>query len=115
MNTLLVQASRILSEYSDNLGFVISPKISRIDISSIRFIKIAENRIFIILITFKNLVLTGAVETSEYFSQNTLDEAAGFINRNFRGKNLIFIRNYLLEQMPKFRVQFSDAIQNRQK
>ena len=110
LNTMLVQASRLLSEYSDNLGFVISPKISRINLNSIRFIKVAENRIFIILITLKNLVLTGVVDTSEYFSQNTLDEAARFINRNFSGKNLIFIRNYLLEQMPRYRVQFSDAI-----
>ena len=110
LSSLLIQASRTLSEYSDNLGFVISPKISRIDLSTIRFIKIAENRIFIMLVTFKHLVLTGAVETSEYFTQNDLDAAARFINRNFHGKNLIYIRNYILEQMPRYRIQFADAI-----
>lgn len=110
LSSLLIQASRILSEYSDNLGFVLSPKISRVELQHLRFIKITENRIFIMLVTFNNLALTGAVDTSEYFTQTALDDAARFINRNFRGKNLIHIRDYLLERMPGTPARHSDAV-----
>jgi heat-inducible transcriptional repressor len=38
IDALLNKTSRILSEYSDNMGFVISPRVSRLDFRHLRFI-----------------------------------------------------------------------------
>ncbi len=109
-HSLLVQASRTLSEYSENLGFVISPRISRIQFKYLRLIKIAEEKVMIILVTTFNLVLTEVVETSTYFTQNELDRASRFINEKFRGKNLLFVHDYLTKEVPSYRIKFEDLL-----
>lgn len=109
-NSLLSQVSKILAEYSDNLGFVISPRISRINFYHLRFIKISEQKVMIILITIFNLVLTEIVESSTYFTQVELDKASEYINKSFRGKNLFFVRNYLLHELPKYKLRYENII-----
>jgi heat-inducible transcriptional repressor len=109
-HSLLVQASRTLSQYSDNLGFVISPRISRIQFKYLRLIKISEEKVMIILVTTFNLVLTEIVETGTYFSQLELDRASRFINEKFSGKNLLFVHDYLIKEVPSYRIKFEDLI-----
>lgn len=109
-HSLLVQASRILSQYSDNLGFVISPRISRIQFKYLRLIKISEEKVMIILVTIFNLVLTEVVGTSTYFTQHELDRASRFINEKFGEKNLLFVHDYLTKEVPSYRMKFEDLL-----
>lgn len=109
-NVLLSQVSRILADHSDNLGFVLSPRISRIEFRHIRFIKVSEFKIMIILITTSNLVINEFFQTNIYFTQLELDKASQYINQNFRGKNLSFVRDYLFQELPKFKVRYESLI-----
>jgi heat-inducible transcriptional repressor len=111
-HSLLARVSQILSEESNNLGFVISPRVSKIAFNHLRFIKVAENKVMIIILTTFNLILNEIVETSQYFTQPELDEASDFINTSFRGKNLIFVREYLLRELPRYRQRY-EAVANR--
>jgi heat-inducible transcriptional repressor len=110
--SLLNNVSHILSEYSDNLGFVLSPSISRVNFRHLRFIKIAEEKVMIILITTSNLVLNEIVETRNYFTQVELDKASHYINENFRSKNLIFVRDFISREIPAFKVRYENIIRN---
>ncbi|MFQ6039038.1 MAG: heat-inducible transcription repressor HrcA, partial [Candidatus Aminicenantales bacterium] len=87
-HSYLNEISRLLSEYSDNLGFVISPRISKVNFRHIRLIKIGEEKIMIILITTFNQVLTEIVDSKSCFTQMELDRASMYVNENFKGKNL---------------------------
>ncbi|MDH4257422.1 MAG: heat-inducible transcriptional repressor HrcA [Candidatus Aminicenantes bacterium] len=109
-NVLLSQVSKILAEHSDNLGFVLSPRISRIDFRHIRFIKVSEFKVMIILITTSNFVINEFFQTNIYFTQLELEKASQYINQNFRGKNLSFVRDYLLQELPKFKVRYESLI-----
>ena len=109
LKSLLHQASRVLAEHSDSLGFVLSPRISKINLHHIRFIKIAENKIMIILLTSFNMVLTEIVASDAYFDQLELDRASHYINQNFHGKNLLSVRDYLLAELPKYQSRFESA------
>jgi len=109
-DSLFVQASRTLSQHSDNLGFVISPRISRIQFKYLRLIKISEEKVMIILVTTFNLVLTEVVDTGTYFAQHELDSASRFINEKFRGKNLLFVHDYLTKEVPSYRMKFEDLL-----
>ncbi len=111
-NSLLDNVSHILSEYSDNLGFVLSPRVSTVNFRHIRFIKVSEEKIMVILITTFNLVLTEIVETKSYFTQAELDSASHYINENFRGKNLSFVRDLLLREIPMYKKRYESIIQN---
>lgn len=108
--SLLAHVSGILAEGSDSLGFVLSPRISKINFQHLRFIRIAENKAMVILISTFNIVLTEIVQTDHYFTQLELDKAAQYINQNFRGKNLLSVRDYLLKELPHYRVKYENAI-----
>lgn len=110
-NALLSHVSKILAEFSDNLGFVLSPRISRINFHHLRFIKISEQKVMIILITSSNLVITEIAETNIYFTQLELDKVSDYINAHFRGKNLLFIRDYLLYELPHYKLKYESIIQ----
>jgi heat-inducible transcriptional repressor len=108
--SLLVNASRTLSQHSDNLGFVISPRISKIQFKYLRLIKISEEKVMVILVTTFNLVLTEVVNTNTYFTQHELDRASRFINEQFRGKNLSFVHDYLIKEVPSYKLKFEDLL-----
>ena len=109
-NSLLNQVSKVLAEQSDNLGFVLSPRISKINFSHIRFIKISEYKVMIILITTSNFVLNEIFQLNTYFTQLELDRASQYINQNFSGQNMFIIRDYLLKELPKFKIRYEDII-----
>jgi len=110
-NSLLSQVSKTLSDYTDNLGFVISPSISKVNFRHLRFIKISEEKVMIILVTTSKLVLTEVVKAKDYYTQVELDNSSRYINENFRGKSLFNAQEYLLREVPKFKMRFEDIIQ----
>lgn len=109
-NSLFVHASKVLADYSDNLGFVISPRLTNINFSHLRLIKISEEKILIILVSTFNLPLTEVIKTKTYFTQIELDRASRYINENFRGKNLSIVCDYLLKEIPKYRMRFENIV-----
>jgi len=109
LNSLLHQTSRLLADQSDSLGFVLLPRISKIHFHHVRFSRIAENKVMIILITSFNLVLTEILSPEALFTQVELDRASQYINENFHGKNLLFVRDYLLGDLPKYKFKFEQA------
>jgi len=106
---LLHQASRVLSEQSDSLGFVIQPRISRIRFHHIRFIQIAPGKVMIILMTPFHLVLTEIVPTETAFDQPELDRASQYINANFSGRTLSQTRDRIMEDLGKSTSKFEQA------
>ncbi|MCX7974826.1 MAG: heat-inducible transcriptional repressor HrcA [Candidatus Aminicenantes bacterium] len=110
LDSLFFQASRVLAEHSHNLGFVLSPPLSKLIFHHLRFLLISENRVLIILTTANNLVFTDIVQTEEKFTQSELDRAAFYINQNFRFRNLVFVRDYLLRELPRVRWKYEDLL-----
>ncbi len=110
LEALFFQASRLLAEQSNNLGFVLSPPLSKIFFHHLRFLLLGENRILVILTTANNLVLTEIVRTEESFTQTELDRAALYINQNFRYRNLAAVRDYLLQELPYMRWSYENLL-----
>lgn len=110
LDSLLLQVSRTLADHSDNLGFVITPRLSQVHFRNLRFLKVAENRIMVILVTSSQMVLTRIVESQSSFTQVELDRAGQYINQSFRGKNLASVRDFLAQELPKYRLKYEDII-----
>jgi heat-inducible transcriptional repressor len=109
LNSILQQTSRLLADQSDSLGFVLSPRLSKIHFHHVRLIKIAENKIMIILVTAFNLVLTEIISTDPPFAQAELDRSSQYINQNFNGKTLVAVRDYLVDELPKYKFRFEQV------
>jgi len=105
INSIMTKTSRILSEYSDNIGFVISPKGSCLNFKHLRFIKIEANKVLVILVTTANLVINEILDVESYFTQSELDNASRYLNDNFAGKNLQFVRDFLVREVPRYKLR----------
>ncbi len=109
LSALLDGASRLLADGSDSVGFVLSPRVSRIDFQHLRFVKIGEAKVMVILVTTFNMVLTEIVAAESDFAQPELDRASQYINQNFAGKSLAAVRDVLLRELPRAKSQFDQA------
>ena len=108
--SFLSRVTQLLAEQSDNLGFVISPRISRMNFRHLRLIKVSEEKVMVILMTTFNLVLTEIAESHHYFTQTELDKASEYLNKHFRGKSLTIVRDYLLKELPHYRLSYEDEV-----
>jgi len=108
--SFLTRVTQLLAEQSDSLGFVISPRISRMNFRHLRLIKVSEEKVMLILMTPFNLVLTEIVETRHHFTQLELDSASQYLNQHFRGKNLTFIRDYLIKELPSYKLSYENEV-----
>lgn len=110
LDSLLVQASRLLADYSDNLGFVISPQVSRVQLEHVRFLRISPRRIMAVLVTPFQMVLSETLESDMAMTQAELDRASQYINQNFPGRSLASVRDLLLQELPKSRDRYEDIL-----
>jgi heat-inducible transcriptional repressor len=110
-DSLLIQVGQILADNSDNLAFVISPHISQLAFEQVKFVKLKDNQVMIVLLSTFNLVQTEIFETETQFTQNELDRAAQYVNQNFRGKNLAFVRDYLFRELPRLKLRYEDLVE----
>jgi heat-inducible transcriptional repressor len=108
--SFLTRVTQLLAEQSDNLGFVISPHISKMNFHHLRIIKVSEEKVMTILMTTFNLVLTEIVESHHHFTQLELDKASQYLNQHFRGKNLTFVRDYLLKELPRYKLSYESEV-----
>ncbi|MCP2519005.1 heat-inducible transcriptional repressor HrcA [SCandidatus Aminicenantes bacterium Aminicenantia_JdfR_composite] len=110
LDLLLEKTSKFLSDFSDSLGIVLYPRISRINFKRLKFIKLSENRIMLIMTTTSNFTITDTIYIRVNFTQNELDLASEYLNKNFAGKNLIYVRDYFLKTLPKERALLDKLI-----
>lgn len=109
-DSLLIETSRVLADSSDNLGFVISPHVSRVPFEHVRFIRISSRKIMVILVAPFHLVLTDTLDTEIPMTQVELDRAAQYINQNFIGRTLTDVRDVMLQELPRYRAKYEDTI-----
>jgi heat-inducible transcriptional repressor len=109
-DSLLLHACRLLADSSDALGFVISPRIFGLPFEHLRFIKISDRRVLVILVTPFHMVLTETLESALPLTQVELDRGSQYINQNFRGKTIQAVSEALARELPRHRMKSEDAL-----
>lgn len=98
---LMARASQVLSRVSKNVGIVVSPPISRVKLQHIHFVKLADKRILVILVSKSGIVQNRVITYGEEITQLELDQAARYLVENFRDMTLLEIRNKILGMIEK--------------
>jgi heat-inducible transcriptional repressor len=96
---LMARTSQVLSRISKNVGIVVSPPISSVALKHVHFIKLADNRILIILVSRSGIVQNRVIHYGEEISQTELDQAARYILEHFRDRTLHEIRSQILKML----------------
>jgi heat-inducible transcriptional repressor len=107
----MARTSQVLSQVSKNVGIVISPPISRVSLKHIHFIKLADNRILVILVSRSGIVQNRIIHYVDEISQTELDQAARFIVDNFKDKTLFEIKSQILQMVQKEQALYDKFMQ----
>lgn len=98
---LMLRTSQVLSRVSKNVGIVVSPPISQVALKHVHFIRLADNRILVILVSRSGIVQNRVIHYSEDVSQTELDQAAHYIVEHFKDRTLFEIRNQIVKMIQK--------------
>jgi heat-inducible transcriptional repressor len=93
------KASHVLSELSENVGIVVWPSLAENCLKHIRFVRLPDNRILVVLVSTSNIVHDKVITLEEDFTQDELDKTARYLNAEFGGKSLQTIRDEIVALM----------------
>jgi len=99
LEQLMIKASRIVSEVSNNVGLVLAPPLEEKLLECIKFVTLPERRVLVVIVSKPDVVESKVVRLEEDFSQEELDRTAQFLNQEFRGWSLGTIRLEIFKRM----------------
>jgi len=112
LSDLMNKTSKLLSAYSNSIGIVLSPPISRVVMKHIEFIRFADRRVLVVLVDTAGLVQHRLIRVEEQLPQSELEQAGRYLVENFKGSNLMEIRSGLLRLMKEERTLYNQLMRN---
>jgi heat-inducible transcriptional repressor len=97
--SLLAQASEVLSAMSQYVGVVTVPQRNTAAFKHIDFLPLDDNRILVIMVFPDNEVQNRIVQMPRAFSAQDLEQTANYLNRHFSGLGFAQIRARLICEM----------------
>ncbi|HLA09055.1 MAG TPA: heat-inducible transcriptional repressor HrcA [Pyrinomonadaceae bacterium] len=109
---IMEQASRALSELSENVGIVVSPSLAGNQLKHIEFLLLSDKRILVVLVTGANNVHNKIIRIEDVLTQDELERTARYLNTEFSGKTLLAIRAEILELMREEKALYDRLLRN---
>ncbi|HXJ38712.1 MAG TPA: heat-inducible transcriptional repressor HrcA [Bryobacteraceae bacterium] len=109
---LMENASHVLSELSENVGIVVWPSLAENRLKHIRFMRLPDSRILVVLVSTSNIVHDKVINLDEDFTQDELDRTARYLNVEFGGKSLLAIRDEMLALMKEEKALYDKLLRN---
>jgi heat-inducible transcriptional repressor len=108
-DSLISQASQIVSELTHMAGIITVPKASHATLRHIEFLPLSDQRVLAIMVINEREVQNRVLHMQRSYSTTELLEASNFLNQNFCGKDIYEVRETLLRSMRQTR-EHIDAI-----
>lgn len=109
---LMARASHVLAEVSSNVGLVLGPALEEKLLEHIKFIKLPDRRVLVVIISRPNLVENKVLRLDEDISQEELDRSGAYLNSEFRGWSLRTIRVEIFKKIEEARELFDHLLQS---
>jgi len=109
---LMERASHVLSELSENVGIIIWPSLAENRLQHIRFVRLPDKRILVVLVSTSHIVHDKVIQLDEEFSQEELDRTARYLNVEFSGKTLLAIRAEIIALMKEEKALYDRLLRN---
>ena len=112
LERLMIKASRTLSEVSHNVGLVLAPALEEKLLEHIKFVNLPDHRVLVVIVSKPDVVENRVVRLEDEFTQEELDQAANFLNAEFRGWSLGTIRLEVFKRMEADKVLCDRLLKN---
>jgi heat-inducible transcriptional repressor len=96
---LVGRASDMLSQVTQMASVVLLPRRVHASLRQIEFLPLSDNRVLAIMVINKAEVENRVIHTAKSYSADELQKVANYLNRAFAGKDILTVRENLLEEM----------------
>jgi heat-inducible transcriptional repressor len=103
---LLAEASRQLSQFSNQVGLVLAPNLQRVLIDRIEFVRLDPRRVVAILVARSGVVHNRMLEIADPVEQVELDRIGRYLTDELGGLTLPEMRDRLLTRMAEERAAY---------
>lgn len=97
--------SQFLSESTRQLGFVLMPRLERVRLQHISLIRLATERMLVVLVTRSGRTFQRVIEDRNSGQQRELDRIASVLNQRIVGRTLAEVREAMAEEALRLRNQ----------
>lgn len=109
---LLAHVSHEVSRVSHHVGFAIAPAADTARLEHLEFVPLDGGKILVVLVSDSGQVAHRVIEPSEPYRPVELQQAANYLNSEFRGRSLVDVRQSVLERLREERTLY-DALMER--
>jgi heat-inducible transcriptional repressor len=97
-DSVLHVASRLLSERTRQVGFVVAPRLDRAALQHVAFVRVSSERVLVVLVSRSGVAYQRVVEDREAGGQAALDRMAGLLNERIAGRTLAEARDRIARE-----------------
>ncbi len=110
----LVEASRILSKVSNQMGLVFIPPLRSTRFRHIQFVPLGSHKVLVLIVAEGGIIQHKTVTLDESMSTKELERYGQLLNSQFSGRTLVQVRQALVEAMEhdilEYDVLYSSAL-----
>jgi heat-inducible transcriptional repressor len=108
---LVQSASDILSGITQMIGIVSLPRHDRLQLRQVEFLPLSGQRVLVILVLNNREVQNRIIHADRIYTPSELQQAANYLNMHFSGKDLLVVREELLNSMQHDRDHMTSLMQ----
>jgi heat-inducible transcriptional repressor len=106
VSDLLSQASQEISRASHQIAFAIAPSVETTTLEHLDFAPLDGGKVLVIVIGAGGYISHKVIEPTEQYGVTELQEAANYLNCEFKGRSLIEVRHAVLERLREERTLY---------
>jgi heat-inducible transcriptional repressor len=96
-------ASQLLSERTRQLGFVVAPRLDRVTLTHVSFVRLSSERVLAVLVSETGGAHRRVIADNGEWDQRELDQISGLLTERVRGHTLIEVRAALIREAKALR------------
>lgn len=111
VQVLMERTSNMLSEITQLAGVVMLPRAELQALKQVEFVSLSDNRILVILVMNDREIQNRIIHTTRTYTPSELQEASNFLNSMYSGKDLLSIKNELLQDLKDMKDNVNEIMQ----
>jgi heat-inducible transcriptional repressor len=108
VETLLSHVSQEISRASHQVGFAIAPDMTTLE--RLDFVPLDGGKLLVVVVAAGGHVTHKVIEPSEEYEPRELQQAANYLNHEFKGRSLVEVRQAVIERLREERTLYDELM-----
>jgi heat-inducible transcriptional repressor len=110
VDDMLSHASQEVARASQQLSFAIAPAAETATLEHLDFVPLDAGKVLVVLVSTGGHVSHKVIEPSEPYDGTELQQAANYLNREFKGRSVVAVRHAVLDRLREERILYDQLM-----